>query len=170
MSKQYSEYLESIHWKTLRRKKLESARYRCERCGSSFKLQVHHRIYVGCWQRNTIEDLEVVCDYCHRKEHGLLRVNDRPVYTAEQRAEQLKGQWHIGPKALKKIQRQQRRKQGINDLYGELDGQEWFQEALKLSRDLFKSKVREYISPMPFGPRRSLSFARAFRIYDKLHP
>lgn len=81
----YLEYLQTNHWKRLRRVKLEQAGYACQRCDSTYFLQVHHRVYRKSWFDSIPEDLEAVCGYCHKKEHGILGINDRPIYTYSQR-------------------------------------------------------------------------------------
>lgn len=81
----YEQYLLTDHWKHLRRTKLEAVGYKCERCESTFYLQVHHRRYEQGWFNTTPADLEVLCFYCHKKEHGKLRPGDRPIYTNKQR-------------------------------------------------------------------------------------
>lgn len=68
----YSEYLKSPEWREIRREILRLARYRCERCdASNVRLQVHHKTYVNRGYEE-IEDLEAVCDACHKKEHGIV--------------------------------------------------------------------------------------------------
>ena len=66
----YAEYLQTDHWKRVRRKALDHAEYRCARCGASNTvLDVHHLSYKnrGC-ERN--EDLVVLCSPCHNKTHN----------------------------------------------------------------------------------------------------
>lgn len=43
--------------------KIEKKKY-CERCGTSHRLEIHHRDY------NNPYDIETLCTSCHRKEHG----------------------------------------------------------------------------------------------------
>jgi len=74
---QYQEYLQSDHWKNLRRVKLEQAGYKCSKCGSAFTLQVHHLNYRNILDVNE-KDLVVLCRYCHEKEHGI-KSNARPI-------------------------------------------------------------------------------------------
>lgn len=67
----YSEYLASPHWQALRVKMLERARYKCEACQDTDSvLHVHHLTYerLGC---ELEEDLIVLCEECHKVEHGL---------------------------------------------------------------------------------------------------
>lgn len=81
----YKEYLQTNHWKRLRRVKLEQAGYKCEQCESTFWLAVHHVSYRKSWFDSQPEDLKVLCNYCHKKAHGILKPNDRPIYTVAQR-------------------------------------------------------------------------------------
>ncbi len=68
----YSEYLASPEWKEIRRLAVKRRQWTCERCGRrarSHDLNVHHLTY----DRRGYEDLEdllVLCEPCHAKEHG----------------------------------------------------------------------------------------------------
>lgn len=75
----YAEYLKSNHWLQLRSVRIRLARWTCERCGAVSRrhsidrvgspLHVHHLTY----ERRGAErptDLEVLCEACHRAEHG----------------------------------------------------------------------------------------------------
>lgn len=71
MTKQeYQNYLSSNHWKKLRRRALERSQYRCDKCGSSHALEVHHLRYRNLYDV-TLDDLETVCSYHHEKAHGI---------------------------------------------------------------------------------------------------
>src|SRR5690349_356114 len=83
----YRLYLQSDHWKNLRARKIREKGSRCERCGSSVRIQIHHRSYER-FPNCPLSDLEVLCRVCHRKEHGI-KV-DRKVIT---RAKTLLNQW-----------------------------------------------------------------------------
>lgn len=48
---------------------LERAGYRCERCGRSRQLHVHHRVTRCDGGTNDVENLMVVCSDCHRAAH-----------------------------------------------------------------------------------------------------
>lgn len=67
----YKEYLLTEHWKTIRKRKLRKANYKCELCNSTEKLNVHHKTYEnrGCEKD---EDLIVLCEDCHGKFHDKL--------------------------------------------------------------------------------------------------
>ena len=66
----YAAYLESDHWKIVRRQALQRALYACERCGQSKHLNVHHLTYVRLGAEEP-DDLEVLCRGCHKAEHGI---------------------------------------------------------------------------------------------------
>lgn len=73
MKQAYHDYLDSPEWWQQRRAALARANYRCEReapdgprhLGS---LEVHHRTYHNLGVEEA-EDLEVLCEGCHRAEH-----------------------------------------------------------------------------------------------------
>lgn len=64
----YKTYLTSDTWK-LKRKTVFAARGRkCERCPSTKVLQIHHKNYDSLYNER-LEDLEILCLVCHKKEH-----------------------------------------------------------------------------------------------------
>ena len=68
---EYAQYLLSEHWLELRGKKLSKS-YRCERCGSGHRLQVHHLRYRNIFDVG-LEDLQTLCRRCHALVHGIRR-------------------------------------------------------------------------------------------------
>lgn len=70
-------YLRSKHWRAIRRKKLESVGYRCEKSGIPMysgtnqftMLDVHHLTYDRLF-RERLEDLQVLTRNAHMLEHG----------------------------------------------------------------------------------------------------
>ena len=67
----YKEYLQTNHWKQIRKKALKFAKYRCQLCNSNNQLHTHHRSYVnlGCEKP---KDVIVLCSECHGKFHDIL--------------------------------------------------------------------------------------------------
>ncbi len=64
----YQAYLNTSDWRRTRSRALVRASYRCHRCGSKRSPQVHHLSYERLgheWD----QDLEVLCENCHRDEH-----------------------------------------------------------------------------------------------------
>lgn len=65
----YPEYLQTDHWKEMRRRMLKRAHFRCQVCNKgNTQLDVHHRTY----ERRGHEeygDLIVLCNDCHRTFH-----------------------------------------------------------------------------------------------------
>lgn len=69
--KTYKEYLLSDWWQARRRTKLQSIGWKCERCPSKCRLQVHHLKYSRLG-REKDSDLQVLCYRCHEAEHECL--------------------------------------------------------------------------------------------------
>lgn len=67
MKREYLEYLETPEWHAVRKQALARARYRCERCQGCGPLHVHHITYIRIG-REYLDDLEVLCENCHRAE------------------------------------------------------------------------------------------------------
>lgn len=67
MNIEYKQYLLSNEWLSIRLDILTSRKV-CERCGSKKRLQVHHKHYRNIFNEEP-EDLELLCDRCHKKEH-----------------------------------------------------------------------------------------------------
>jgi hypothetical protein len=69
----YGQYLRTPHWRKVRDEALNRAQGRCALCNATDRLQVHHRTYErrGCERP---ADVVVLCDDCHGRHHGHLRV------------------------------------------------------------------------------------------------
>jgi len=68
----YSDFLQTHYWEVLRRYVLLLHRDRCDQCGLTINLQVHHRSYDFIHDEyQHLDDLAVLCDRCHREQHGL---------------------------------------------------------------------------------------------------
>jgi len=63
-SRQYREYMHSDAWQQHRLAKLEAAKWRCECCGETDRLSVHHLTYKRIGHERT-DDLIVLCKSCH---------------------------------------------------------------------------------------------------------
>jgi 5-methylcytosine-specific restriction endonuclease McrA len=65
----YQEHLASPDWLAIRADVMQRANYRCQRCGSPWGLQVHHRTYARLGHEQ-LNDLICLCRDCHRQLHG----------------------------------------------------------------------------------------------------
>lgn len=83
---QYQVYLQSDHWRNLRAAALARDHGRCRKCGTRFRLEVHHIIYRFPWTATVLEDLMTVCELHHRKIHQLLDAPKPPVVAVESTA------------------------------------------------------------------------------------
>lgn len=66
---EYQAYLNSPRWQALRQKVFKEYGYRCDQCGSSKNLHVHHITYENLGEEN-ISDLVPLCEDCHKKLHN----------------------------------------------------------------------------------------------------
>lgn len=66
----YKEYLLTEHWQEFRKHALKRAKYRCQLCNKSGKLDIHHRTYenLGC---EHVSDVIALCRECHEKHHDI---------------------------------------------------------------------------------------------------
>ena len=72
----YSDFLQTPYWDGVRNYKLRKSGYKCELCGKSGILNVHHKTYEnhGLEHLRSIanKDLIVLCKDCHYKFHDKL--------------------------------------------------------------------------------------------------
>jgi 5-methylcytosine-specific restriction endonuclease McrA len=61
-------YRASKQWKELRKLVYADRGYKCEACGGTNKLHVHHKTYEN-FGNESIDELELLCSSCHRKRH-----------------------------------------------------------------------------------------------------
>src|SRR5262245_1603266 len=73
LKREYLKYLESSHWKQLRRVVLDRDNFTCSHCGSHHLLRVHHKRYRKDLRACRPDDLITLCVKCHKKEHKRLR-------------------------------------------------------------------------------------------------
>lgn len=69
----YSEQLKDKRWEAFRKFVFAVRGSKCEKCGSTHILQVHHPKYIrgrNAWEY-TCNDVIILCRSCHEKEHNL---------------------------------------------------------------------------------------------------
>ena len=70
MTEKYKKYLKSDEWNNIRIELFLSRGRQCERCASKNKLAIHQLTYKNIYYEEP-EDLIILCQYCHRKEHNI---------------------------------------------------------------------------------------------------
>lgn len=65
----YREYLNSPHWQRMREVALNRAGHKCQICGCTHNLKVHHNTY-DRRGHEALTDLVVLCGRCHSKFHN----------------------------------------------------------------------------------------------------
>ena len=79
-SETYEELLCRPEWEMYRQAVFNIFGKKCQSCGSTSRIQVHHKKYhydLLPWEYKNPEDIEILCMSCHEKEHGMT-----PTYTA----------------------------------------------------------------------------------------
>lgn len=56
-------------FRKMRLKVLERDNHKCVQCGSTFKINVHHKKHRGKGGDNSLKNLETLCYYCHMDKH-----------------------------------------------------------------------------------------------------
>ena len=70
---EYKKQLKSKEWKNFRKKVFKIKGKKCEICGSTKQLNIHHPFYTKgklAWQYNP-SDMMVLCRYCHKEIHNI---------------------------------------------------------------------------------------------------
>lgn len=62
----WGNYLSRAHWRMVRVKKLIAVGEKCEVCGTTKALQVHHASYENLFHES-LDDLQVLCNKCHAR-------------------------------------------------------------------------------------------------------
>lgn len=69
----YQTFLKSDYWREVRDMVLARDGHKCVRCESENALQIHHRTYEHHGrEKEYLDDLETLCELCHKAGHGLL--------------------------------------------------------------------------------------------------
>lgn len=66
--KQYKVYLKSKEWKVKRQAAILYYHGRCRKCRSTKNIEVHHKTYRNIFHES-LEDLQLLCNKCHRAYH-----------------------------------------------------------------------------------------------------
>lgn len=71
----YHLFLETDYWNTISGYKKYVSKFTCSKCKSKKRLQVHHTTYEHLgFEYCNMNDLIVLCDKCHKKEHKRLKL------------------------------------------------------------------------------------------------
>ena len=75
---EYSKYLKSSKWERLRDRAIKRAKNKCQLCSGDKNLQVHHRTYQRLFNESLV-DLTVLCERCHKHFHNILPKYKEPI-------------------------------------------------------------------------------------------
>lgn len=73
----YADYLMTDHWQKIRKSKLKSVGFQCEKCKSSTKLFEVHHIHYSSRGHERLIDLKVLCSECHDWFHRTHHIHRR---------------------------------------------------------------------------------------------
>ena len=73
------EYMQSEKWKQLKLERLKIAQNKCESCGSTHNLHLHHITYERLTQES-VEDVAAICEQCHTYIHSVLGYDRTTLY------------------------------------------------------------------------------------------
>ena len=73
MTSKYKKYLRSPEWKKKKLALFKKRGYKCERCGRTKKLHVHHLHYRTIYKERQ-KDLKILCAKCHKRAHMILKI------------------------------------------------------------------------------------------------
>jgi phage terminase large subunit GpA-like protein len=73
---------DNLHYKIVKRKRMELANWQCEHCGAKDKLSIHHVTYERIFNE-TLEDVRILCRKCHTKADVERRREERKQRTVE---------------------------------------------------------------------------------------
>ena len=73
------DYMKTEQWKQFKLERLRIAQNKCESCGSTHNLHLHHITYERLTQE-LIEDVAVLCNECHNYIHSVLGYDRTTIY------------------------------------------------------------------------------------------
>lgn len=105
----YREYLQSKEWRKRRFAKLEEVAHRCQYCGESDQLSVHHLNYDHLGYEDT-KELIVLCPSCHWFADDLRRNSNSKLSNSKLFKQLYKKNYKLSKKEKAKKERRARRK------------------------------------------------------------
>jgi len=86
----YRAYLRTPEWKAIKLEIHSLRNHKCERCDSTYRLEVHHKTYKNLFNESP-KDLELLCHNCHGKEHDKIKKHSNKKYKGKKRNKQYRG-------------------------------------------------------------------------------
>ncbi|MHB8871252.1 MAG: HNH endonuclease [Candidatus Doudnabacteria bacterium] len=80
-----NKFYDSKEWAVIKNDLFMIRGKKCEICGSTVRINVHHLSYKNFGGNEEPEDLIVLCRLCHEKEHGIISNNDGLSKTARRK-------------------------------------------------------------------------------------
>jgi Zn finger protein HypA/HybF involved in hydrogenase expression len=76
----YKEYLESSHWKNIKKKASRRKRYvKCEKCESKNNINLHHKHYRFLFHKHELHSIIALCKTCHEQVHSISKETKKSV-------------------------------------------------------------------------------------------
>lgn len=73
----YAEYLRSDEWRRRSSQRIKIDGGKCQMCGNTENIHVHHLTYHNIFLENVYTDLVTLCGSCHEAVHRMMnRIND----------------------------------------------------------------------------------------------
>lgn len=70
ITEEYKKYLLSPEWRKFRKKALAHYEAKCNKCGTTTNLQVHHKTYINIFHEE-LEDVMILCKTHHDEIHNI---------------------------------------------------------------------------------------------------
>lgn len=104
----YKAHLRSRKWREIRQAKLQSAGHKCEWCGETGKLEVHHKHYNTLGNESS-NDLLTLCQSCHWAADGVrtgdINLKDRLLEPRKKTKEERQRDEDLRPRKRKKYKK-----------------------------------------------------------------
>ncbi|WP_439132390.1 HNH endonuclease [Polaribacter sp.] len=113
--KEYLKYLNSKEWKEKRDTVLKLRGRSCERCKANLKgkiADIHHKTYKNIFNEK-LDDLEILCRKCHKKEHNKKTKKKKLRKTKQPKTKQPKTKQELNLKEKNKILLKKRKRKLI---------------------------------------------------------
>ena len=105
-------YLKSDHWKFLKAALFKKKPKQCKKCKSCLRIDVHHKEYKYIYDV-TIDDLEILCRKCHRKEHKQI---DKKKVKPARKERQYRNPKRIIKNLMKELEKERSKEVAIQEL------------------------------------------------------
>ncbi len=146
-------YLKSDHWLALREEAKNVHGSSCEKCGSTFRIDVHHLNYREIYDVH-VDDLQILCRACHEVEHNKVKwtLGIKPRLRVKRRVLCLNRYYaDMLPRTIRSVSEEALRTSPLSSSKGKINWAVNFAKHYAIQNGLYHGKIEKILACLKSG-------------------